>query len=121
MNGDRVSAKNCAITYDQALSLRQQQDAHEHGWRFGMKLTTEHVWDAFVVYSLLRDCDRRQQLLRVPHTGDQRNRFTSAMQERNHRIQVYGQPSLSHYCDGCTRFYDRRDAGEGVRKFLFSI
>ena len=106
MNGDRVSAKNCAITYDQALSLRQQQDAHEHGWRFGMKLTTEHVWDAFVLWSLLGQHHRRNQIVQVPHTGDQNSRFTSLMQQENDRIIIEGQDEIPHYCNKCMRVWE---------------
>jgi hypothetical protein len=101
-----MSAKNCALAYDRALSLRQQQDANENEWRFGMKLTTEHVWDAFVLWSLLGQHNRNNQLVVVPHTGDQKDRFTELMQKRNDEIITEGQDEISHYCDKCMRVWE---------------
>ena len=50
-----MSATNNAVAYDRALSYRRQKlDAEPGGWRFGMKLTTEHVWDSFVLWVLLK-------------------------------------------------------------------
>jgi hypothetical protein len=41
------------------MSLSDKQDGflESAGWQFGSKLRTEHVWDAFVLITLLRDCE----------------------------------------------------------------
>jgi len=47
-----MSGGNCKSAYVKAhLSQDQLNDAEEGGWRFGMKLRTEHVWDAFVIWT----------------------------------------------------------------------
>lgn len=87
-------------------------------WPFSFAVRTEYVWDGFVILGLLQDCLRFDLLLDVPHTGDQRDRFTAAMQERNTRIQQYGLGQTAHHCDRCTRFYDFTNEGRGVRESL---
>jgi hypothetical protein len=68
-------------------------------------LTTEHVWDGFVLLALLEDCQRRSAALNIPHTGAQKDRFTAAIHVRNLRFRVHGQPELRHFCDKCLRVY----------------
>ncbi|KAH0839405.1 hypothetical protein J3R83DRAFT_135 [Lanmaoa asiatica] len=74
------------------------------GPKSAVGLTQQNVWDAFVIKALLLDSLRRQSMLVVPK-GEQKDRFTQAIKERNLRIQLYGQPELKHYCNKCTRFY----------------
>ncbi|KAF8804503.1 hypothetical protein BYT27DRAFT_7106918 [Phlegmacium glaucopus] len=75
-------------------------------WQFGSRLTTEHVWDAFIIVSLLDNKLRQNQKLYVPHTGLQKDRFTEAMAERNRDIVLNGQPdAVGHACDKCLRIY----------------
>jgi len=101
----RTSATNCARTYNSALAGKLITAMEEFGWKFGAKLATEHVWDGFVILSLLRDHDRRDLCMQVPHTGSQRDRFTQLMEERNAWIIGEGQDEVSHYCDKCMRVY----------------
>lgn len=85
-------------------------------WQFGSQLTTEHVWDAFIIMSLLEDKLRAHQQLQVPHTGLQKDRFKEAMAERNKDFVLNGQPdAVCHACDKCFRRYETED-GE-IRKF----
>ncbi|KAF7304399.1 hypothetical protein HMN09_00842000 [Mycena chlorophos] len=70
------------------------------------KLRNEHVWDGFIILALLEDHERRGKTLRVPHTGEQRFRFTKAMDERNARIRLVGQPEWAHYCNRCMRVWE---------------
>ncbi|KAJ7431561.1 hypothetical protein B0H11DRAFT_1664812, partial [Mycena galericulata] len=44
------SATNCAKLYDITLSDRTSLESG--GWQFGLKLTPNHIWDAFVIKSL---------------------------------------------------------------------
>ena len=89
-----------------SLSGRNTERLLESGWQFGFKLKTEHIWDAFVVLALLRDCEAGGRLLKLPHKGDQKDRFTAAMEERNLRIIQEGQNELRHRCKKCTRVYE---------------
>jgi len=101
----RFSATNCAKVYDMSLSDRDNGHLESAGWQFGSKLRTEHVWDAFVLITLIRDCDARFRQLEVPHSGLQKDRFTAAMEERNLRIICDGQDEIDHVCDTCTRTF----------------
>ncbi len=76
-------------------------------WQFGSVIRTEHVWDAFRILSLLEHSLRQGEVLVVPHTGEQKERFDVAMQQRNDHIIRFGQPELRHYCDKCIRIYER--------------
>src|ERR1700728_1921002 len=109
MHTYRVSATNCARTYELAEARREPADLEAEGWQFGSKLTTENVWDAFVLLSLLEDHNARHTQLHLPHTGNQKDRFTGAMIERNERIVLQGQPEIGHYCDKCMRTYETED------------
>ena len=83
-------------------------------WRPQGSLRADYVLDAFVILGLLKDRVRIQEQLQLPDDGLQQNRLIAAMQERNTRYQLFGLPHSMHYCDGCTRFYDRRDEGLGI-------
>src|SRR5258705_10835534 len=109
----RFSATNCAKVYDMALSGRETCRLGDVGWQFGFKLKTEHIWDAFVLLSLLRDREIHSRQLKLPHKGLQKDRLTEAMQERNLRIVTEGQDEIAHSCDKCTRDYKTTDA-DGV-------
>lgn len=89
-----------------SLSRRNTEPLLESGWQFGFKLKTEHIWDAFVILTLLRDREARGRLLDLPHDGNQKDRFTVAMEERNSRIVRQGQSELRHQCRKCTRVYE---------------
>jgi len=89
----------------------------ESDWKFVPRLKTEHVWDAFTIYSLLDEKRRQHQQLKVPHTGDQADRFTTAMEERNRNIILYGQPdAVTHACDKCFRVYSLKGEHGEIRK-----
>ncbi|KAJ7882358.1 hypothetical protein B0H14DRAFT_3755558 [Mycena olivaceomarginata] len=92
-----VSATNCAKTYDMSLSEKQTSNIEAGGWQFGTLLTTDHVWDSFVILTLLDLHKRNNTRLQVLHTGDQKDRFTAAMQERNEYIIQYGQDEAGHF------------------------
>ncbi|KAJ7090836.1 hypothetical protein B0H15DRAFT_948600 [Mycena belliarum] len=98
------SATNCAKLYDIALSDRTSLEAG--GWQFGLKLTPNHIWDAFVIKTLLEDRQRNWTQLQVEHGGDQNMRFQEAMAERNERIILLGQDEVPHYCDRCMRVWE---------------
>ncbi|KAJ7605847.1 hypothetical protein DFH06DRAFT_1348440 [Mycena polygramma] len=104
-----VSATNCSRTYDMALSGQEEQDFAAGGWQFGCVLTTDHVWDGFVLLTLLDYHERNGTCLQVPHTGEQKDRFTAAMSARNVEVIVHGQDVVDHCCDKCMRPWTRPD------------
>ncbi|KAF8075908.1 hypothetical protein FPV67DRAFT_1649010 [Lyophyllum atratum] len=103
------SATNCALSYDKALSQREVNNLEDAGWQFGMSLTTEHVWDAFVIWTLWSDHRKRNIELSVPHTGLQKDRFTVLMDSRNEHVILYGQEEVPHYCNKCMRVFTGPD------------
>lgn len=87
-------------------------------WQFVPTLSTDDVWDAFVIVALLKDKERRNYVLQVPHDGSQKGRFTAAMEERNKDIIHNGQPdAVRHICDKCYREYMTVDGQIGVSFF----
>jgi hypothetical protein len=101
----RVSATNCARTYELAEVQCEPADLKAQGWQFGSKLTTENVWNTFVLLSLVEDHQVRHMPLHLSHTGKQKDHFTDAMDEHNERLVLQGQLKIAHYCDKCMCTY----------------
>ncbi|KAF7304404.1 hypothetical protein HMN09_00842500 [Mycena chlorophos] len=80
-----TSATNGARIYDACLSKPEEQPSEMPDWAG----TTS---DAAKLYAF--------------HTGEQRFRFTKAMDERNARIRLVGQPEWAHYCNRCMRVWE---------------
>lgn len=103
------------------MSLAQHDYMDDADWQFIPRLSTAHVWDSFVIYSLLDDKRRTHQQLQVPHDGIQANRFKNAMKERNEHIIHYGQPNaVNHACDKCLRIYEKDGERRKLRYLLLS-
>ncbi|KAH9856809.1 hypothetical protein C2E23DRAFT_866135 [Lenzites betulinus] len=100
-----TSATNAAHIYDRALSRLTSDERHIPRYR----LRTEHVWDGFVILSLLKDACDRAYVLQVPQDGEQCDRFSNAMQQRNDHIHRSGQPEFLHCCDKCVRIFPLPD------------
>jgi hypothetical protein len=75
-----------------ALSKQQERNFVAGGWQFGCILTVDHVWDAFIILTLLDYNNRKGTCLQVPHIGEQRGRFTEAMRARNREVIALGHP-----------------------------
>ncbi|KAF8168760.1 hypothetical protein BJ912DRAFT_1025727 [Pholiota molesta] len=98
------SASNSAKLYEMAFADHEYLAQDE--WQFGSKLTVEHVWDGFTILSLLRSKEHDGEILEVPHTGEQKDRFKEAMEARNRKFIFEGQPdAVHHLCDGCFTEY----------------
>jgi len=83
-------------------------------WGLSNRLTTNHIWDAFIILSLLEDSLARSKLLSVPHIGSQADRFKVAMEERSRWIILNGQPdAVQHSCDRCMRIFSMPDGSYG--------
>ena len=60
--------------------------------------------------SLLEDHEMQGTYLEVPHGGDQCVRFKAAMEERNKRIILQGQPkAVRHVCNKCMCVFEMDD------------
>lgn len=108
LNCFSVSATNCVRLYEIAQA-RVSVEHRNKPWQFLSSLTTEEVWDAFVILALLDNHQRRGMQLCVPHVGDQKNRFTAAMRARTEHIMTHGQDELPHACYGCMRVFTSPD------------
>ncbi|KAJ7884428.1 hypothetical protein B0H13DRAFT_2537394, partial [Mycena leptocephala] len=78
-----TSATNASRVYDSYLSKPECRPNHKD-WppSQSFKLRTEHVWDGFLLLSLLEDYQERNKILQVPHDGEQKVRFDDAIRER---------------------------------------
>jgi hypothetical protein len=99
-----------------SLSEGQIRDLTAAGWKFGTRLSTDHVWDAFIILTLLDYHDRKNTCLAVPHTGDQKDRFTAVMRARNLEVVEEGQDEIGHCCDKCMQEWI--DPETGVERML---
>jgi hypothetical protein len=110
--GLRFSATNSSRLYDYTMTDRTYFQPSE--WGLSNRLTTNHIWDGFVILSLMEDAVVCSRLLRVPHIGSQADRFKLAMEERNNRIILNGQPdAVRHACDRCMRIFSMPDGSFG--------
>ncbi|KAJ6601870.1 hypothetical protein DFH09DRAFT_1069421 [Mycena vulgaris] len=98
-----VSTTNCSRVCDMALSGQEEHDFAVGGWQFSSLSTTDHVWDAFIILTLLDYRDRRDTCLQVLHSGDQKDRSAAAMAVRNVEVIVSRQDVVDHCWDKCMR------------------
>jgi hypothetical protein len=68
-------------------------------------LRTEYVWDGFTLLALLEDYSSQGNILLVPHSGNQNERFDEVMIARNRFMNQSGQPEWSHFCNKCCRVW----------------
>ena len=107
----RKSATNCARTYD--ASLNNRKESLPEGWPLkASALKGDHIYCGFTILSLLEDYHSRNDILAVPHTGDQADQFTEAVRERNMHLKSYGQPEIEHCCNKCMRLYNGSEQGK---------
>ncbi|RDX54688.1 hypothetical protein OH76DRAFT_1340898, partial [Lentinus brumalis] len=68
-------------------------------------LSSETVWHAFYLHALLLDCERRSDILHLPHAGPHSARLLRALEARNLRMAGLGQPQWAHACDECEKLF----------------
>ena len=66
-------------------------------------ITSEIVWNSFYLHALLLHHTRRASQLKVPHSGEQADRLTAALNARNEQMVGVGQPEWAHACDDCEK------------------
>ncbi|KAG1787092.1 uncharacterized protein HD556DRAFT_1504009 [Suillus plorans] len=109
MHASCTSATNCAHIYNIALANVESTQFPGTKW-FSKDVTMDHVWNAFIICTLLEDCRERHCLLDVGQTINQNEHFIEAMSDRNRRMRVYNQPlARRHFCAKCTRIYNHGD------------
>ncbi|KAI0049302.1 hypothetical protein FA95DRAFT_1489519 [Auriscalpium vulgare] len=96
-----ASAENIARVYNHSLSLSEKSALHDS--RLSDQLDLQTVWDSFFMHALLRDSQKREQALSLPHHGLQSQRFNLALAERNYRMAGTGQEMWAHACKGCMK------------------
>lgn len=98
-----TSATNCARIYNSSVS---RQNEFPLQWP-SPEVTLDHVWDTFIIISLLEDCCHRKRSLVVKRSGTQSERFNDAMAHRNQRMRSFRQPDARrHKCTKCCRVYE---------------
>ena len=75
-----TSGTNCAHFYNVTL----HGDHHAPlDWQFGSMSNSEHVYNGFIILSLLEDCSLQQESLSMPHGGLDKDCYKVAMQAQN--------------------------------------
>lgn len=109
----RSSATRIAECYNQAIApAASQTETHT---TLKTTLDYETVFDAFFLYSLLLDHQSRKRYtetcapFRLPHGGEQDNRYDEALEERNLRFTLNDRKAWSHACDDCMKIRTHPD------------
>lgn len=102
-----ASAEGISRIYN--LALGQTASDIPNSSRLHDKLHGDLVLDAFFLHSLLRNVDKLQVRLSVPHGGLQRHRFDDALDERNYQMAGTGQEMWAHACKKCMYIYKGED------------
>ncbi|KAG1772089.1 hypothetical protein EDD22DRAFT_768787 [Suillus occidentalis] len=118
MHTSCTSATSCAHIYNLALAKAESTNFPNTKW-FTKDVTMDHVWNAFIITSLLEDCRQHRCILDVDQRQNQSERFTQAMLDRNRRMRLYNQPlARRHFCSKCTRvFSDEGNTSESPRRW----
>ena len=89
-----ASGDACAKIYN--LSLPETVGEHP-------SITSEIVWNSFYLHALLLHHTRHASQLKVPHSGEQADQLTAALNARNEQMVGVGQPEWAHACDNCEK------------------
>lgn len=102
----RTSATNCAHLYNLSpLNGPLNNIESPPDWPFSFTVTTEQVWDGFVLLVLLDDHQQQSKVLEKPHTSAQKDHFTAALHVCNLRFHLH---ESHHYCKKCLCMFDSR-------------
>ncbi|KAF9041183.1 hypothetical protein BJ165DRAFT_1350265 [Panaeolus papilionaceus] len=80
-----ASVTNCARIYNETHAT---SPIHQYQWQFKFQVTSDQVFDAFILLSLLEDCSIRHETLVLPHTGLAKDCLTAAIQARNNHYRL---------------------------------
>ncbi|RDB27256.1 hypothetical protein Hypma_004511 [Hypsizygus marmoreus] len=105
-----VSATNAARIYNVEsgdIHLRLAQE-----WPLQLMLDSEHVWDGFFLFALLRENVEHETVLQLAHDApDQAERLRPALEDRNAAMVGPGQELWNHACELCCEIRRHADGG----------
>ncbi|TDL22076.1 hypothetical protein BD410DRAFT_723567, partial [Rickenella mellea] len=101
MSISQSSAESIARVYNLAINNSTVPNAS----RLKMPITGYVVLDGFFMHALLQDKERRNEKLKLPHSGLQEDRLNQSLQERNYRMAGTGQEMWAHACNVCQKTY----------------
>lgn len=114
----RLSSMNCARIYNQSIGilhaevtnnplahpgkLHRPLYALDFDWQTSLHLQDTDVLNGFFLFSLLLDRAEQKTILYFEHDApSQKDRLKPALQERNVRMEGFGQEEYTHACDLC--------------------
>ncbi|KAK7039107.1 hypothetical protein VNI00_010291 [Paramarasmius palmivorus] len=112
------SAQSIARVYNRTLG-RTNQNLPWNG-ALSAALDADLVYESFFLHALLRDHQKQNSILSVPHGSNQRRWLDQALQERNLRIAGNGQPLWAHACKKCMKIQVKDDGTKVCREPLAS-
>ncbi|KAJ4467726.1 hypothetical protein C8J55DRAFT_438525, partial [Lentinula edodes] len=115
MTFQHASAQSIALIYN--LALGKTSTIIPNFSRLTLGVADETIWDTFFLHSLLRHKYHHNDILHLPHGGEQSKRYTSALEARNKLTAGNGQSSWGHACKKCFHVMEDED---GQKKYLFA-
>ena len=104
----RTSATNCARIYNESIGIFEGRKHYQFQSSHATIMDTDNIWDAFFIYSLILDHQRRGSVLSLPHnSGTHRDRYGAALQERNQRFNGHNRDEWNHVCEDCFKLRER--------------
>ncbi|KAJ7231496.1 hypothetical protein C8J57DRAFT_1480895 [Mycena rebaudengoi] len=98
-----------------AHNLPSNSTGIQHGtWSFRYSQCPPADWgdivlDSFLLHGILRDKNKQQEVLSVPHNSSQNHRLDQALAERNYCMTGTGQDMWAHACNKCMKIYQGQD------------
>jgi hypothetical protein len=104
-----TSAEAASRIYNAALRTRTTESEQ--------KLLPTTVWDSFFLHALLRDAEKREFSLSVPHNGPNLDRLNTALKKRNEWIVGTHQDLWAHACFGCMKIVGNGNSAYILQSF----
>jgi hypothetical protein len=106
-----VSSQNCAQIYNATSAQSTTYSCQD------LSLSSGQVWRAFALNALILDAEACGTTLILPASGEHDKRLQHAMEIRNRRMMIDGQPERMHACKICERFISGpQDGFKGLRE-----
>ena len=96
-----VSQQNCSNIHN--ASIKRSSLRSSHGVTDELSLSSEQVFRAFALNSLLREAAEEGNALVLPDIGDNHDRLKVAMEIRNKKMIHKGQKERMHACSRCEK------------------
>ena len=96
-----VSQQNCSNIHN--ASIKRSSLRSSRGVADDLSLSSEQVFRAFALNSLLREAAEEGNALVLPDIGDNHDRLKVAMEIRNKKMIHKGQKERMHACSRCEK------------------